>query len=1356
MIVFYTNFLSIIERFTTFILVDMCTSAITKYSFFINENMIKYNLYWIIIPMLLFFTFIFFFHFYKVKGKLKNPFIDSSDSNYYQNKEYQTYLLFLGILLPLMEINNELFSIRPQSLIASNLLIGCFLLILYIISTKSAIVFHHIRSIYIFIYLAFFIITAENLISLPNDIIPTITFLLALFFSYTVLKPIRIYWAVITAAFAFIIICYTFELLPLKRTVTLFNFTLLIFILNYIRQISYLNIQDKFRFSNEIVNNGNSLVMATTKKGEVKFCSENITSILGWSIDDVMGMGFWKVTEDPDFIGEDFHNNNIEERSFTRKLKCKNGDYKYIKWNDKRFSEDLIIGIGQDVTNEIENQKSYENLIESANDIIYQLDTEGNYLFINKNTEIITGYTLEELYESKFYRLITEDYRHKVLEFYLDSDKQSANYQILEFPIIKKNGDKIWLSQKVAINRDQKNNIIGYFAIARDITSIKANEIERIKRIQKNQKYSEALKNFTTESYSSNETLEGILKNILQITTKIIGVNRASYWHYYNDEIVCENLYILKQNKFIKEETLSLDKYPSYFSHITNKTQLVVSNVYKSPFFTELIKDYFPQNNIFSLIDTPIFIDGELKGIICFEATDEIKNWDNEDINFARSVSDIITIAFESQNRLNAEIKLSYKSELLAAMTLCTEKFLNNKDLDAIFSDVLIIMGKATKSHRAYYYVNNKKEETISQRYRWKSDDDTLFENNINLQNLPYPYFEDLLIPILNNKIYNKRISTIENESLKNKLINVGVISLILFPIFVKNEFHGFLGFDDTDQERVWSEDEVNILQTLGRNIAAAIDRINTETAIYESEEKFRLLANNIPGTVYLSENNQRFTKIYLNDEIEKLTGYRKNEFLEHKLNYIEIIHPDDLLRVIAESTKQLSKLESFHFTYRIIKKTGEIVWVEEFGDAVIKDGEIVYIEGIMLDITKRKEADDAIQAREYAEAANKAKSEFLANMSHEIRTPLNGIIGFTDLLMKTELADIQQKHMITVNQSAHSLLGIVNDILDFSKIEAGKLELHVEKFEVKELLEQIIDLILYESNQKNLKLELNIAVDIPKYFWTDTIRLKQILINLLANAVKFTNKGVIKLDLTLLEKIDKKHAQIRFAVIDSGIGILEENKSKIFKAFSQEDSSTTKKFGGTGLGLTISNKLLGLMNSQLNLESKIGIGSTFYFDLNLKTSNKVPNTKKLIATQNPADIDALFENLETSNKLKIMLVEDNKINMLLLKTIIKNVMPEAAIFEVFNGSEAVVQFESILPDIIFMDIQMPIMNGFEATKAIRKLNNGAEIPIIAITASAELEIKEKCVEAGMNDYISKPIIKKIIEETIAKWINLS
>jgi PAS domain S-box-containing protein len=1317
------------------------------------QDIIDYNLMWIMIPLLFALIFWLFLSFSKIKHKLKNQLLGLKNNEYFRNKEYQTYLLFFGILTPIIEFAYELGNARPQSLLVTNVSIGLFLLAIYFISTKSALVFQHIRQVFIAIYFLYFLIVCRNLINLPDDIIPTVAVTVLFFFSYTVLKPIKLYWLFVASTFGLIGLAFILEVVAIKTLVILFNYSLLIFIINYIRHITVLNIKNKFRFINAIVNNGNSLIMATNRKGEVQFCSETIDPILGYTIDEVLGLGFWKVTEDPEFIGEEFHNNSLTEKTFTRKLKCKNGEYKHIQWSDKRFSDDLIIGIGQDVTNAIKTQKLYENLVESATDIIFELDKFGKHTFINKNSEKLIGYSLEELCKIKFRDLISTTHSGDVLAFYSKPTHDMATFPLLEFPIIKKNGEELWISQKVSINRDEANKITGYYVIARDITFLKNIEKERTERQEKIVKYTEALRTLTVKNYSKNENFESILKNILEITTKTVGANRASYWECFPEEIKCLNLYEVNKETFEKGLVLTKAQYPNYISSIQEKTQIVASDIFSSAATKELCVEYAPKHKIRSLLDTPVIINGKLKGVICIETTDKIKFWNHEDINFSRSVADLIAMAIEFEMKLKTEKTLAYKSVLLSAMALCTEKFLNSKDIDAIFTEVLVIMGNATKSNRAYYYENDPNTNLISQKYRWIFDNTSLSENNPKLQNLPYEYFEELITPLLCNQVYQGSVSKIKNESLKNKLQHVDVVSLILFPVFIKNKFHGFLGFDNTDKERVWSEDEVKILQTLARNIASSIDSIANETAIFESEEKFRLLANNIPGTVYLSANDNDHTKLYLNDEIEKLTGYEKAEFLEKRIIYTDLIHPEDAVKTVLESTQRLSKFEPFHLTYRIINKIGEIVWVEEFGDAVIKNGKIIYIEGIMLDITKRKETQKAIQGREYAEAANKAKSEFLANMSHEIRTPLNGIIGFTDLLMKTDLGEIQKKHMITVNQSANSLMGIVNDILDFSKIEAGKLDLHIEKQHVKELLDQITDLIFYESNQKKLHLELNITSDIPKYFWVDIVRLKQILINLLANAVKFTEIGFVKLEVTLVKKIDNSTNRIRFAVIDSGIGIMKKNKEKIFKAFSQEDGSTTKKFGGTGLGLTISNKLLGLMKGHLSLESEIGVGSSFYFDLDLKTTNDPISLVTNITDPDYVSNHVILKTDAKFKNIKIMIVEDNKINMLLLKTIIKNIIPEASIFEILDGREAALKFETLNPDVIFMDIQMPVMNGYESTKAIRKLKSGKNIPIIAITAGAEKEEKDKCIKVGMNDYISKPIVKGMIEETLIKWL---
>ena len=1309
------------------------------------------NLLLIAIPIL--FVFI-IYEVYKIKSTLKSKLLENGRDTVLKNKEYQLYLLFLGIIIPSIEIIFEIFKIRPKSLLLANCTIGLFLLILYMLSTKYAIIFKHIKEIFISLFLFYFVFISRNLIYSPTDTIPIVGFIVSFFFSYNILKPTKLYWFFVTAVFTFFLVIFLLELVPIETSIALATYSFIILIINYIHYISLLNLEIEMRFNNQIINKGNSLILATNKKGEIVFCSENVKTILGYSVEEVMGLGYWKVTEDSEFFGEEYHKTFKDDHIFIRKLKCKNGEFKHIQWNDKKFSNDLIIGIGQDVTNEIQIQNQYKYLIQNAIDLIYEVDTIGNFIFVNDFTIKLLGYENEELINRHYSDFIRKDYVSSIRDFYQNLLEKENYFPTIEFPLLKENGEELWVSQKVIIRRNDLGKIVAYSGIARDITKFKDIEIENKARQEKIEKYNETIKRLSTTNFSNYKNLDVSVMQILESAARVTRCNRVSYWKYANDILTCENQYELEANSFSRGIVLKKENYPIYFELIKSRKQICAPDVFSKYGLSEFTENYFLEYDIKSILDIPFFINGELIGVLCLEATKSKINWDNEDINFARSISDIISLTMISQSRYETEKKLEYKSELLSAMALCTEKFLNSNDFNDIFSDVLIIMGQATKSHRAYYYENDANTGLISQKYRWIINNIKLTENNIKLQNLPHDFFEELLTPLLNNKIYKAIIPKIENLSLRNKLINVDVISIILFPIFVKNKFHGFLGFDDTQNERAWSEDEVNILQTLASNIASSIERITNETAIYESEEKFRLLANNIPGTVYLSNYDENNTKIYINDEIEKLTGYPKSEFLNHHLSFIDLIHPEDKANAIAAQKNAIDRKIPIHLTFRIIHKDNRVVWVEEFGDTIYKDGKIVFLEGIFIDITERKQAETVVQEKELAEAANKAKSEFLANMSHEIRTPLNGIIGFTDLLMKTNLGVTQHKYMTTISQSAHSLLDIINDILDFSKIEAGKLDLYIEKYDINEMLAQVIDLILYESNQKNLKLELNIAADTPKYLWLDSVRLKQILINLLANAVKFTERGAIKLEVSVIEKIDDFKAIIRFAVIDTGIGILEQNKKKIFKAFSQEDSSTTRKFGGTGLGLTISNQLLGLMNSHLQLDSTIDLGSTFYFDLTLKTSDEAPKTFSLNDTDFDSNNKITVQTNHQAKKVTVLIVEDNKVNMLLLKTIIKNLPVPTTIYEALNGQLAIEQFETIHPDIIFMDIQMPVMNGYEATEIIRNLKSGQNVPIIAITAGTEKEEKEKCLNAGMSDYIPKPIIKGIIEETFLKWVH--
>lgn len=1348
MVISYSIFNSSITGITVF---SNALRSLGENWFIFNSNIIFYNNPKLTMLGLCLFGFLCFliYQFFKIKTKI-GSFIEKNKEKETSNKEYQLYLLFFGITIVVIEIINEIFKIRPRSLLFVNLSIGFSILLLYYLTNRISYLRNKISFIFIFIFLLFSTYIARNIIKLPNDIVPVISFLITFYFSYSILRPIKVYWYFAATVFLYHIINLTFHLIPLKSSVLLLTFSLVIFVINQVKYAIFLNTRDNFRFTNEIVHKGSSLTVASNKKGEIIFCSESVNEILGYSTDEVLGMGFWTLTEDPDFIGELYLDHYQDNILYTRKLKCKNGEYKYIQWKDKRFSEDLIIGIGQDITEQIKIQNQYKNLIQTAADIIFEIDTEGNFTFINEFAFTVLGYTEKEVVSEHYSKFVHPDFIKKIADFYKTMEENKSSYATIEIPILKKNGDELWISQKVIIRKNDLDQTIGFAGIARDITELKNNENEKKRRLEKIEAYNDSTKKLSTTDFSHYNSLNSVIDYIIE-EAKVSKADRISFWKYYNDTITCKNLYSKNKSDIYNKIVLDKATFPIYFETLRNKAIINASDVFNKLETSEFQKSYFTENKILSMLDVPVFFSGQLAGVVCFESTEKKREWDNEDINYARTISDVISLAISSQMRLKAERKLEFKSQLLSALALCTEKFLLSKTTQEMFQETYNIIGKVAKVDHMHYFEKDFDTNIFCQKYKWSREETK--DQNIVPQTYTETDLKEIVEKAQNKKILNTFTSQLEDTFFKKLLLEKEIKSILILPLYIHDVFMGFIGFDDCKNERKWSAEEIYIFQTLANNISSALERNRNQTKIIESEEKFKLIANNIPGTVYLSKFDAFSTKIFLNDEILNLTGYSKSEFLETNLSFLSLIHPDDKDEVIDNQFENLQNGKALHNTYRIKRKTGEYIWIEEFGDVIKKGDEIEFVGGIYFDITNKKQTEDAIKAKQLAEAANKSKSDFLANMSHEIRTPLNGIIGFTHLLMKTDLEEIQEKYMITINQSAHSLLEIINDILDFSKIEAGKLELFIDLYDIQKVLSQVFDLIVYESNLKKLQLELNIAPEVPKYIWTDIVRLKQILINLLSNAVKFTQKGSIKLNVSVLEKKENNNYMIRFSVVDTGIGILDQNQEKIFKAFSQEDNSTTRKFGGTGLGLTISNQLLALMESHLQLESKIDVGSNFYFDLNLKTSDLNINEKyKADFSLFDRESNYISENSFQDN-FTFLIVEDNKVNMLLLKTIIKNLYCNAFIYESENGYEAVKEFENISPDLVFMDIQMPIMNGYEATIAIRNTIKGKHIPIIAVTAGTEKEERNKCIASGMNDYIPKPIMKGSVEEALIKWL---
>lgn len=1018
--------------------------------------------------------------------------------------------------------------------------------------------------------------------------------------------------------------------------------------------------------------------------------------------------------------------NTEEETSITFRNVTHKGNIRYFSLKGKKMDDTSRFGVARDVTAEKEaeeallhNEQKFRLLAENSEDIITVNTVDGFLQYVSPSVKRVLGYSPQEVEGRSIYNFVHPDDLYKFSPREEGVPIDEASYITIRYRMRRKNGEYLWLETIIKPVKEE-NQVMRLICTSRNITERKNAEEEK--------------EQLLSEARQSEELLRTV-------------INSTPDWIFIKD---LNHRYLLVNQSFAS----SMGKSPDFF---------VGKNDIEAGFPEELVKGNHQKG-------FKGFWDDDLEVIRLGRSTftENEPNIVNGRLQYFSTVkvplrnSDgyiwgVLGFAHNNTDRKLVEERLQRKDLLLQAVTEATHQLISNNNLEDAMGEAIQLLGIKMQVDIVNIYKNepfSPHQGVTNEILRWEAKSGQITYNNPGRQNLPIDTRSQLFKTLQKDDTYFNLVRDMEEGHIKSSLQAQGVKSIAVIPIFSLHHFWGFVEFSDCSLEREWSLTEFSILQSFSSTIAAAIERVQMEQEIMKSKEM--------------------------------------------------------------------------------------------------------------------------------AEKASRAKSEFMANMSHELRTPMNGIIGFTDLVLTTELQHSQRQYLDNVKKSALNLLSIINDILDLSKIEAGKLVIDTTDCRLDEIVEDTVDLLTVKAYEKKLQLICKIDPTLPSVFNIDSVRVRQILVNLLGNAIKFTSEGEIivsvkkKGDFTEIR--GKQYCEVEIAVSDTGIGITREKQKKIFESFTQADSSTTRKYGGTGLGLTISKTLAEMMGGTLTVTSEIGQGSVFTLNLQMAVVNAEPQLKQdssiriqrvlivdsnasnrqwikeildhfhiqselagsakeakmilekskvadqlpglVICDQHLPDQDGigfarelaqqknwqsipvslmltsieknLYQNEaeklaivhlltkpvklyevysmlcslstntlslqsreitqatyeKTNEAATIMVVEDDAINMMLITEVLKKMGFD--IIKATNGKQALEILPKHEPVLIFMDVNMPEMDGFTTTRHIRQMPDPhGSLPIIALTADAMSGDREKCIEAGMNDYVTKPFRIEEIEAVL-------
>lgn len=661
---------------------------------------------------------------------------------------------------------------------------------------------------------------------------------------------------------------------------------------------------------------------------------------------------------------------------------------------------------------------------------------------------------------------------------------------------------------------------------------------------------------------------------------------------------------------------------------------------------------------------------------------------------------------------------------------------LNATDENLFFASTLEQIGTHTTVSRTYIF-----EYTgliWNNTYEWVADGispqkDTL--QNVSMEGMKKD--SAMLHHMLRGEICSiADVSLIDDSVTRETLMRQGVYSVLAVPLYFEGQVKGMFGFDICDKHVQWPLESIDLIIAIGNLLSSAMGHFAMRRALRQKEQQLRDIVDSFPDPIYVADMENHHV-LFANKSIS------------------DSFPNQDIMGTLCHKTFQ--NMDSpCPFCSNAILRYGDapLVW-QHHNDVLQRDYKVIdrciSWEGnkkvrlsIALDVTDVLTSQrEEVLARE----SSIAKGLFLANMSHEIRTPLNGIIGLNHLALHANTSSLVEDYLLKMQSSSKTLLGIINDILDFSKMDAGKMQLENLRFNFREVLQSIQTMLSPQLSEKPLQLFLDIAPDIPTFVYGDSLRFSQVMLNIVANAVKFTPKGQIDI-VARLHSRDEESIGVQVCVSDTGIGMTSEEVAGLFTEFRQADSSTTRKYGGTGLGLAIAKKLVERMGGTISASSVPNKGTSFEFTVCFGRAKDEYNAS-------PVQFPNIYPDSSTSfPHIRVLLAEDNAINQIIAAEILRE--QGCAVDIVEDGMAALEKLRQNNYDIILMDIQMPTMDGLEATRRIREKSRWDAIPIIAMTAHAMFGDYEKSIAAGMQDHITKPINPDTLYETIHRWVKKS